>query len=186
MALTDILQKIIEDAEASVQESLKDAKAKTKEISKKHDVLTAEITAEMQAETLRKKASMEQKIDAHLNMESKSEEALLKTKILKEVQKKALQELVALSPEEHQKILTHLLMSVSEAGTVHPAKGQRSTLERAMQSSGVSYSLGEEADISGGFLFVGDTVDVDGSYETLLMKEVLPKIETELSKILFH
>lgn len=185
MALSDIINAIVSEAETEATDIQNKADAQIKNIYEK---LEADITAAQTAtaaETERRQHTMEQKIAAHVQSEYKREEVALKTRMLKEVQAKALQKLQSLPEQEQVQMVQNILADIGETGTIHPAKGQKELVEKAIKAADKSFDMGDEADIAGGFLFVGEKVDIDGSYEALLKTQIMPSVESEVTAILF-
>ena len=186
MALTHILKKIAADAEKEAMEIANNNKQRIEEIQKNLDKQLKEAEASSAQETNQRQEAMDRKVGSHVQMEAKMGTVAIKTDLLNLVKKKAIAAIQSLPEGERIKMFEDLLKSISEEGTVHPAKGQEEILKKALNASGKSFQVGAAADIVDGFLFRGEKVDVDASFEMLLEKEVFPSIEAELSAILFE
>lgn len=185
MALSDILQKIRDEAEQEARDIHQKAEKRHAEILSSAQEKATAIEAASEEEAVVRQATMDRKVHAHVEMERKIKEVALKNQFMAIVRKKALERLNALPEKTKVSMLQKLLKEIDDKGVIHPAKGQKKLLEEALKGSEKNFEIGSEADISGGFLFVGKKMDVDGSFETLLEKEIIQQREVELSNILF-
>lgn len=186
MALQDILEKLEKEAETAIaqleaefeekkKELEKTAAAKLKEVEKNMDTLL-----EADTEKLREKIRME------AQMEAKNKLLTAKRALLWEILNKAVKQLHA--AENYEEILVHMLKKtdLEESAEIVPAKGKEQQTKNAIHASGKKYRLSEHsANIAGGFILKTEKIEMDNSFETILLQELKQNLEIEMHKLLF-
>lgn len=186
MALSDIVNKIIGDAEAYAADLGKKIADQTARDQKNGEETISNLENQYAQETEQKKKRMEQKIHAHISMEEKAKESHVKKELTEHVIDQSLIKLSNLSEKDSITILQAIISELPSKGIVFPAKQQKNLVEKAISSlKKTELTIGEEKNIRGGVLFEGEKVDVNASFEHLLLHEILEPRETEFAHILF-
>lgn len=119
--------------------------------------------------------------------EEKAAELDFKQTLLGEIFKQAAQRLSTRSEYEQVKLLRRLLdkLPADKEGKIIATKNSAALLKKAWEKSSRSFPLAaENAEGTGGFIFVSPKMEIDNRYESLIAN-LRQDLETEVAKILF-
>jgi V/A-type H+/Na+-transporting ATPase subunit E len=186
MALTDILEKINQEAQ-------KQAEKLTHEFEQEKKKLEAENQIEIKSSEENLKALFNQqehriKNKAEMEAEQTSRNKILKAKrqFIDDVLQKSVAKLA--ESEKYEDILADTLskMEKFDEAEIVPAKGKEEVTKKAISKSGRSFMLSQHsAPIKGGFILKTEKVEMDNSFETIIGSQLRHSLEIELNKLLF-
>ena len=186
MALQDILNKILADAESKAANIKAEAETRAQAIT-----ADAKVEAEKQAEIIKtagkqKAEVMQRKAASAVTRQDKHKTLQVKQQLINETYELAAEQLKKLSNAEKEHIFARMLAAINTtSGVILPASNDAALLKTVVQKSGKDFKLGNETEAIGGFIFIGDTLEMDFRFEEILRTEVKPKLEREITKILF-
>lgn len=185
MALTDILEKIDKEAQAQINELVTEFEKKKKELESEAKESQKKAEAEMAAKAEADAARMTETAKLEAEMAAKNQLLRAKREIIDETLKKAVEKLS--DSDNYEEILTEIIKRADiEAAQVIPAEGKEEATRSAIQKSGKGYTLASEsAKIAGGFILKSEKLEIDNSFETIILQELRPDLEIELHKLLF-
>ncbi|QQS59881.1 V-type ATP synthase subunit E [Candidatus Peregrinibacteria bacterium] len=185
MALADILNKILSDAQEQSLLLQKEADGAIKQLQEQLDKEIAEESASSWEKGNRKIAELHQKID-HLSRQEYYHKTLsLKHEILQGVLKKAQEEVSHLSQKEKEAIFLQMLRQIGDQkGTLHPVASDAKLLEGLLEKEKIALPLGKSVSGIAGFIFVSESMEIDFRFEQAL-EDLFRKTEKELSSFLF-
>lgn len=189
MALSDILQKITDEAnkKAAFMKQVADDEIKkiNEEANKKADEKRKYIESKGEAKCL----SIVEKAKVLAKMESNSSLLREKREVISDVYTGLEKELNSLDSSEYVKLLTAMMKGASEKmpkGSLIVPTGKKDQTEEAVQKANVEYHIKEETnDFKGGFIIHDSKAEVNLSFSYLISKTVRPVTELEVAKILF-
>jgi vacuolar-type H+-ATPase subunit E/Vma4 len=186
MALQDILNHILAEAEQKAADIAAAAQAEADELVK-----TAESEAEAEQAALKKAAiekaeQMQTKVQNMVVHQQKSQTLETKRRVVDEVFTEALAALQKISNAEKEHIYARMLSSIDETtGAIHPAQNDEALLKQVLKKSGKDFTVAEPIESVGGFHFVGQTLEIDFRFEEVLRTTVRPQVEKEVIDLLF-
>ncbi len=185
MALTDILEKIDKEAQARIDEFKKEFDNRKKELEKEAEERQKSSEKHMNANMDADSEKITETAKLEAEMETKNQLLEAKRDILDAVLKKAVEKLS--EADNYEDILADMMKNADlEAAQVMPAEGKEEATRQAIQKSGKGYQLASESvKIAGGFILKADKMEIDNSFETLVLEELRPSLEIELHKLLF-
>jgi len=186
MALSDILQKILDDAQQQADALVAEAKAQAETIHADMRREEENMLKQMHDSEEQKKAQIHEKVRTLAAQQKKAALLQAKRNILSSAFKKAKEMLGNLSTSEKEALYTEMLYRVDETdGVLHPVKGEEKNVENALRETKKPFSIGESISGKGGFLLVTPTSEIDFRFDVLVDRELSEKLETELSSLLF-
>ena len=186
MALSDIVAKILAQAKLEAEQVERDLKAEAAAIFTENEKKIAAMKEQLATKTADKVKQMKMKTKVLIDSEKQNAILNKKRDILQDLFRRSREEFCAMSPSEMQEILTAAFAKIPESsGTVLPAAGATAVVKSAMKNAGQNFSLGDEGDFEGGFIFMGEKVEIDFSFAAVFEKEVRPKLELEISQMIF-
>lgn len=186
MALSDIIQKIINDAQQEAEIIGKSAEAEVAEIMSKNNQKIDDLKKSIHLKTEDKTKEMIKKTTTLAEVERKNLLLAKKRKILTMVLQKSLEKFLDLPNGEMEKIFTSVLKNITEKeGHIYPAKDQIEIIKNALKNSGRNFKIAEGKNFKGGFLFINENTEIDYSIQSIINKEVFPLVELEIAKVLF-
>lgn len=189
MALSDIINKILEEAQKKAAEILKAAEeeiAKYKtEIEQDKKQQEVEFLEKMDL----KKKNIDRKMDTTINMEERNQVLKVKQSLIHETFDKAVEAICKVADSEYKTILENLLKASSiqdyKSGSLVPAKGKSAVTKELVAKINPQITVMEEGDFKGGFIFQGDKLEIDSTIESIVLKNLKPSIESDVAKLLF-
>lgn len=186
MALLDIIQKIVSDAEKSAAEMVANAEIEAASIRTSGETEAKEEEYKIEEMGKKKGEQIRKKVENLAAHQKKSAILAEKRAVLIEVFEGAKKEVANLPQQEKERILTSLLSEITEAeGVIHPTKSDVNIIEPAMKKAGKNFKMGELVSGMGGFQFVSPNLEMDFRFNVLLDRELSKKLEGELSILLF-
>lgn len=189
MALTDILQKITNEANkkaAFIKQVANDEIRKIeKEAKAKADARKSEIEEKIETQS----AAVIEKSKTLATMEWRSQILKEKREVIDQAYEEVKKKLNTLDSNEYLKLMTEMIKyamkSVEKGSLIVPADRRKQT-EEAVQQAGAEYQVESETnDFKGGFILSSGKVEINLSFPYLVQKIVRPATELEVAKILF-
>jgi V/A-type H+-transporting ATPase subunit E len=172
MSTTDIVNKIIEDAEAEKAQALSEAQKKADELLREAEQSATKAEAESKAQAQKKCADIAERKAASARLECAKITLAERHRVLDGVYEKALKKLIDLSKVDCLALTGRLLESYAEEGdTIWFAKNFLYAEDAAkLQVVGKKHLkvAKERLNLSGGFVLKGELSDKDLSYDKLL------------------
>lgn len=187
MSLADILAKIEKEGDHKIANINKEAEKVIKQITKEYSQKRTQLEKELAAKTEEKAEKLHEKARILAKMEAKN--ALLKTK--RALINKTFDQTIAnlAKSEKYTQFLVHLLKKAHaefKEGTVTPAHGKEKETEAAIKEANVNFTLASHSSkIAGGFILESGQVEVNFSFEDLLLKQFRDQIEPVVIQTLF-
>ncbi|MBU0668329.1 V-type ATP synthase subunit E [Patescibacteria group bacterium] len=186
MALTDILAKIDKEALARVQELQQEFAEKKAQLEKDADEKQKKAEAEMTIHMTTDSEKIKENARIEAEMEAKNQLLKAKREVIDETLKKTVDRLAG--ADNYEDILVEMLKSsaIEDAAQVIPAEGKEEATRSAIQKSGKRFALASSsAKIAGGFILKADKMEIDNSFETVILEELKGSLEIELNKLMF-
>lgn len=187
MALSDIIEKIGEEAKkriAELEKNFNEQKAKLEEENKKKQ---KKIDADMHDKVEENTKKIIEKAETLAEREGKNKLLLAKRAVMEEALNEAIEKLS--KSDKYEEIISTMLKEADIDGeniVVVPAKGKEDVTKSAIKNLDKSYFLSEKAtDIKGGFILKTDKVEIDNSFETIIKEQLREDLEIKLHKLLF-
>lgn len=186
MAINDIIAGILEAAEKEASEKVAIAKEEAQKNTEKSEKNISDTLADIQSKGDEKSAQIHKKVENLLSHEQKLKVLTMKHEVLESVFSEAKKQINALPAEKKEEIYLEIISEMTfNSGTVYPAKGEKSILEKALKNSQKPFDLGEEEEETGGFRFASDLIELDFRFTSLVDTELKKALEQELSGLLF-
>ena len=187
MALSDILQKILEEAKKEIEQTEKESAEKIKVLEKEYQKKEFEKEQEIKESMIKKKNEVDKKMETLVKMEERNEMLVMKQSVLDKVFEKALEKLVSLQDAEYKKVLICFLekLSKEDEGTIIAAKDRKPITESALHDTGHTLKVREEGNFKGGFVYQSEKIEINSTFENVL-KNLKPEIEPEVAEMLFN
>ena len=187
MALTDILQKILEEADDKVADIKAITEKEEKELKANYKKMTEDKISEIESNKTKKKEDVDRKMSTLAKMEKRNQ--LLSAK-QENVNKKFEEALAGICNFEDSKIENLLVALIKklpkvDGGEITPAKGKKAITEKALKEAGSEYSVGEEGLFKGGFILKSEKMEVDYTFEGIVLKNLKSKIIPQVAEKLF-
>lgn len=189
MALTDILQKITNEADKKVA-FMKQIVAK--EIQKIHEEAQARANArkmEIEEKIEVQSISIIQKSKTLAKMTGRSQTLKDKRMVIDQAYEEVRKELHNLDGHEYVNLMVNMLKHVSKStkkGSLIVPADRKKQMEEALAKANVDFHIKEEThEFKGGFVLVGGNIEINLSFPYLIQKIVRPATELEVAKILF-
>jgi len=190
MALSDIVQKINDEANKKAAFMKQVADGEIKKIKEETEVKSENRKKEIEESTKQKCKSAIEKARILAKMEGNSSFLKEKREVIDQTYDKVEMELNGLSDSDYIKLIVKMLKSASvnlNKGELIIPKDKKRQTEEAISKAGVSYHIkGETSDFKGGFIVISSKSEINLSFPYLLEKIVRPKTELETARILFN
>lgn len=186
MALQDIIQKILNDAEKEAQELLESARTEANTIVSQAKENAKEASSQIIKNGDEKIDHIHKKI-ANLGRHQRKANILrVKRDVLATAFNKAKEKISALPPVEKEAIICAMIRSInSSEGIIHPTQGDEEIVEAGLKKSKKPFDIAESISGNGGFLLVTPTSEIDFRFDTLVDRELSKQMESEISALLF-
>ena len=190
MALSDIIQKIIDEANkksAFMKQVANDEIQKIQqEAQEKAEIRRREIadSTEIKCQSVLGKTRILAKME--------NDSLLLKEKraVIDSVYAAAKKELSGMSSADYSKLLVSMLKNASESmpkGNLIVSSGQKKQVEEAAEKAGAEYHVKEESSsFDGGFIVYDSKTEMNFSFDYLIDRVLRPATELEVVNILFN
>ncbi|MEX0930344.1 MAG: V-type ATP synthase subunit E family protein [Candidatus Paceibacterota bacterium] len=187
MALTDITQKILADAQTQASEIKKDTATQVAVIERETSEQKNALKREHDAAVERDKEHRRRQERARAEQAKKRAVEVTKRENIDSVFTDVKEKLAQLPGEEYQKLITSLLNELPDdaTGTLYaPATRIPETKEALATARRSGLSLTEDADLEGGFRITGERADYDYSFERLI-EDIRDRQELAVAQALF-
>jgi V/A-type H+/Na+-transporting ATPase subunit E len=186
MALTDIIEKINQEAIKEAEKFAHEAEQQKRKLEAQNDVEIR--NAETSLTNLFNQQESRIQTKAEMEAEQSMRNNLLRAKrnFIDNVLEKAVTKLA--NSENYESILTDMIkkMDAPENAEIVPAKGKEEATKNAIRNSGKPLKLSDEtAPIKGGFILKTDKIEVDNSFNTIIGNQLRHDLEIKLNKLLF-
>jgi V/A-type H+-transporting ATPase subunit E len=186
MALKDILNSISEKLQEELGKIDEDEKKAILDIQKQMAEEEKKAMDELNAQRKKKESGMKQKMDTILKMESRNALLKSKTDLIDQVFEGALDQLKKLPDKEYESWLKKALKNVAVSeGEIVPAKGKEKITESAVKAENMNLKVGDAGKFEGGFVIRSKNVEVDNTFEAILMRQLKADLEITVAKTLF-
>ena len=186
MALKDITQKIVEDANEEAKKILEDAKIEADKIISSSKEKAKELKENILKKAEEKAISMRKRVNTLAESESRNMFLSKKREYLNKAFEETKKYLSSMPKDKKDEIFISFFTKLEEDnGIIYPAKNSTQEIESAMKKAGKNYTLGEEGDFLAGFIFEGKTTLIDFSFDSIVDKEVRSTMFSKPSNILF-
>ena len=190
MALSDIIQKIIDEAnkKAAFMKQVSDDEIKRiqVEFQTKAEVRKQEIATSVD----QKCSSALDKAKILAKMENNSLLLKEKREVIDAVYSDAKKELIGMGASDYLKLLTNMVKHASESmpkGSLVVPNGQKKQVEEAISKVGADYHIKEETgSFKGGFIVHDSKTEINFSFTYLIDNIIRPSTELEVANILFN
>lgn len=186
MAISDLTDKILQDASESARDILTHAQADASAIAKKADEETISNQKAFDATMKDLIARNKVKITTNAEQEAKMTVDAKKREALDAAFKAALDELKALPDPAYKELLISLMKTLPEkckGVLIVPTKRSKVTMIAAQEAQ-ITLAVEESSELSSGFLIKGQTYDFDYSLEKIIEGK-RDALEIEVARILF-
>jgi V/A-type H+-transporting ATPase subunit E len=196
MALKDIVEKIIKDAEEEGKEKVKEAEKKAAEILKEAEKKSEELKKKIVEKAEKEAAEEKKRIIALARLEMRNKLLEKKKNLIEEVFQEASKRISSVPKDKYRSFLKKVILEAAESGEEEVILNERDRelvdakflgeINQELQKNGKKGSLklsSETREIEGGVILKKDGLEINASLETLLKelrsekeKEILQKI----------
>jgi V/A-type H+-transporting ATPase subunit E len=196
MALKDIVEKIIKDAEEEGREKVKEAEKKAAEILREAEKKSEELKKKIVEKAEKEAAEEKKRIIALARLEVRNKLLEKKKDLIEEVFQEASKRISSVSKDKYRNFLKKVILEAAESGEEEVILNERDRelvdakffeeINQELQKNGKKGSLklsSEAREIEGGVILKKNGLEINASLETLLKelrsekeKEILQKI----------
>lgn len=193
-----IKEKILQDAEIKVNEILEKARLQANEIKEKANQKAAQRVKELSQKSVYDINEKKRIINSMVELEMRKDILAAKQQSIEEVFAKALERMNNLDSAKYEQVVFDMLMASVESGdeTVIMSDSGKSWLSadfldkvnKALQAAGKKGNIkisDETRNISGGFILLGQGVEVNNSFEAVI-RLYRDEIEPKVAEIFFR
>ncbi len=197
MALKDIVEKIIKDAEEEGKKKVKEAEEKAEEILKEAQERSKELKKKIIERAEKEAAEEKKRIIALAKLEARNKLLEKKKIFIKEVFQEASKRISRVSNEKYRSFLKKVILEAAESGEEEIILSERDRelvdakfleeINQELQKMGKKGSLkfsSETREIKGGVILKKNGLEINSSLETLLEELRLEKEKEILQKII--
>ncbi len=197
MALKDIVEKIIKDAEEEGKKKVKEAEEKAEEILKEAQERSKELKKKIIERAEKEAAEEKKRIIALAKLEARNKLLEKKKIFIKEVFQEASKRISRVSNEKYRSFLKKVILEAAESGEEDIILSERDRelvdakfleeINQELQKMGKKGSLkfsSETREIKGGVILKKNGLEINSSLETLLEELRLEKEKEILQKII--
>lgn len=188
MALADILEKIVKEAELRAEEIKVSADAEVVKIETLNEADFAEQEKKLAKVYAQEKADMGTQAVLQAKMEARSQNLKQKREIIEKALQEIVVELNKISGEDYQKFLKNLFKDIAKEFQnveIIPADGRETETKKAVaefENLKLAKTVGK---FKGGFIAKADKAEVDATFENLVMHTYRNQLELIISQELF-
>ena len=186
MSITDITNKILDDASKEAELVIKNAEAKASEISNTTKTLKENIKKEYSRQLEKTLKENERRITSAAEQEVKLKIDNAKRTAVDNVFKTALSQLLSLKDEEYEDVVLSLFKKLPKEtdGKIIAPRERIDATENALKKAGLKYKVETTTKIKGGFIFLGENFESSFVFEEMLRNKK-SALEVEVARILF-
>ncbi len=188
MALADILEKIVKDAEMHAEELKIAEDNEVKKIAEKNEQDLAKQEKELAKRTEEIKAEMAAQALLQAKMNARTENLKQKRAIIEQALKETQTRLEKIDNADYEKLLHGLLKEISAEFTeaeITPATGREKETKNALKDFANLKLANTSGKFKGGFIAKAQGAEVDATFENLVMHTYRGQLELIISKELF-
>lgn len=186
MALTDILDKIQQEAQTSIERMKKEFDVKMDELKKEYETRRQQEVGAISKRASEKAEMMKNKISILGKMEAKNIVLNAKREALNEAKDALIKHLA--DSKDYGHYLEVMLKHVPKEESIHivPAKGKAAETKKAVKAAGLPCKVNEtEGHFVGGFIAKGSKTEIDARFSTIIETTAAEKIEEAFVSTLF-
>lgn len=184
MAISDILQAIITEADQQIADAQAAHKLAMKDLKESHEELYFAAIKQIDRQKDEKKHQMRTRVEGHAQMVARLAVLSKKQEQIDAVYAAAATALAALPKGELDHLFKACLKHIHGAGEIRPAKKHEAVLKELIAGH-KGLTMGEPVDAVGGFRFVGETQEHDYTFEFLVEQVLRPATELAVARELF-
>lgn len=186
MSLSDIIQKILDDAHEEA--ACLHAKAK-KDVERIHtdcEKRSADLLQSLEEKTKKKADQMQKKVEGLIIHQKKKGLLEMKRRQVSSAFLRAKEEIRNLPSSEKEKILISIFLQIDvNEGIVYSVSGDEKIIESAMKKAKKNFRFGSSIKGIGGFMLVTPDFEVDFRFNSIIDRELVLKLERDVLNILF-
>ena len=183
MTIHDILNDIDAEKQKALAELETELAKKIAELDTNQEKRMEGLKEDYRIRVEKKALSIEKKLQAQTNMESKTLLLSAKRNSLNAAFEQAIKSLAGAA--NYTETLAKLLSQVDlDEATIIAAKGKKPETINALKKAGKNYKIVSEGEFIGGVIVIGSDVEIDLSFETLV-DELRGDLETDIAFKLF-
>jgi vacuolar-type H+-ATPase subunit E/Vma4 len=183
MALQDILTAITAQADLQITEARSAHQKRLTEMRESSERMLSTKKQEIAQQKEQKKLQLKAKTQAHAESASRNAALTKKQELLDRLYQKVSDSLSNLPEDKVEELLRICLKQIPQKGVIHASKKHAALLKKLAPSE--QFKMGDNANSSGGFLFVSDKKEYDFTFEHLIESMLRPHTELDISNELF-
>ncbi len=182
MALQDILQAIVSDADKRIADLAALHEQSLRALRTEHEDQLARTQARITQDRDQKMRQMKEKAESHARMSKSKALLALKQENMDKLYAEALKALVALPKDKTEQFLSLCLRHIQGTGVICPSVAHEAILQKILPAG---CRLGKPIKASGGFRFESDKEEYDCTYEFLVHTLLRQHTEVLAANVLF-
>lgn len=182
MALQDIFNSIIADADRRIAEAQKEHKQRMKDMREENERAINRKRHQIAEQRDQKKRQLKEKAESHARMTRTKALLARKQEHMDALYADVLSQLIALPADKTHAFLAGCLDRVHGKGVIMPAKTHEAMLKKMLPDG---CELGKAIEAAGGFRFASEKEEHDFSYDFLVYGLLRPQTEVAVSHKLF-
>lgn len=186
MALSDIIEKINQEASKKAREFAEELEARKKQLEAENDIEISATSKNLVNLFNQQEKKIKTKAEMEGEMEGRNKLLKAKRDFIDQILAKAVEDLA--SSDQYENLISAMLKNADapDSAEIVPAKGKEEVTRKAIGNSGKAFRISEHsAPIKGGFVLKTEIMEMDNSFETIIQGELRPNLEIELNKLLF-
>jgi V/A-type H+-transporting ATPase subunit E len=186
MSLSDILNKITEEAQSEIREIENKNRNELEKLEENYYAELEKRKQEIVDNIGNKKHDIDRRMSILISMEGRNQLLKAKQEKINIVFEQALERMFNLSDEKYEEILVKnfkILPKLDHAEII-PAKSKKAITEKALKKVGGNFTIGKEGDFRGGFILKSPKIEINGTFEEII-KGLKPALEPQIASILF-
>jgi len=188
MALADMLEKIVKDAEKQAEEIKAFAKGEVEKIEAQNSAYLKTQAKDLAEVYAQEKAEIEKQALLQAKMEARTENLKQKRAIIEKTLEAVKEALENISETDYQKLLKGLLKEIAQEfkeAEITPATGRESATKKALADYPNLKLAKTVGKFKGGFIAKTQTAEVDSTFENLIFHIYRGQLELIISQELF-
>jgi vacuolar-type H+-ATPase subunit E/Vma4 len=182
MALNDILDAIVGDADKRIAEAAASHKQHMKEMREESERKLSRKRTQITEQRDQKKRQLREKAESHARMTRSKSVLAAKRRHMDSLYDTVFDLLKNMPKDKTEKFLELCLKQVTSSGVIRPAKAHEAIIKKMLPKG---CELGSAIEASGGFRFESDTTEQDFTYEFLVGQLLRPATEVRAGSELF-
>ncbi len=182
MALNDILDAIVGDADKRIAEATAAHKQFLKELREESERRLSRKRTQIAEQRDQKKRQLKEKTESHARMSYSKAVLARKQEYIDRLYAEAFDALTHLPKDKTETLLEKCLKQIDAKGVIHPAKAHEAMLKKMLPTG---CTMGDTIDAAGGFRFVSDTQEHDFTYEFIVHRLLRSATEVDAASALF-